>query len=45
MDEDYLFRLKQCVDAPKLLYLKGVEKFNLNTKKIISVVGTRSASD
>lgn len=45
MDEDYPFRLKRCVDAPMLLYLKGVDKFNLNAKKIISVVGTRSASD
>ena len=41
MDVDYPFRLKQCMDAPMLLYLKGVEKFNLNAKKIIRVVGTR----
>lgn len=41
MDVDYPFRLKQCMDAPMLLYLKGVEKFNLNAKKIIRMVGTR----
>lgn len=35
-------RLKQCDDAPLLLYSKG--KVNLNAHKIISVVGTRSAT-
>lgn len=45
MDEYYPFRLKRCMDSPMLLYLKGVDKFNLNAKKIISVIGTRSASD
>ncbi|MDR2806451.1 MAG: DNA-processing protein DprA [Dysgonamonadaceae bacterium] len=41
-DEAYPHRLKECVDAPILLYLKG--KADLNTQKIISVVGTRNAS-
>jgi len=44
MDDDYPFRLKQCVDSPILLYKKGSE-MNLNEKKIISIVGTRKATD
>lgn len=44
LDNDYPFRLKQCVDAPILLYKKGSD-VNLNEKKIISIVGTRRASD
>lgn len=43
MDEGYSFRLKQCVDAPIMMYLKG--NVNLNAKRIISVVGTRKSSD
>lgn len=43
LDNDYPFRLKQCVDAPILLYKKGSD-VNLNEKKIISIVGTRRAS-
>jgi DNA processing protein len=41
-DEHYPHRLKECVDAPVLLYFKG--KANLNAQKIISIVGTRNAS-
>ncbi|MDR2805662.1 MAG: DNA-processing protein DprA [Dysgonamonadaceae bacterium] len=41
-DEAYPHRLKECVDAPILLYFKG--NADLNTQKIISVVGTRNAS-
>ena len=44
-DEAYPFRLKQCADAPMMLFMKGDEACCLNAKKIISVVGTRSASD
>lgn len=41
-DSDYPQRLKQCNDAPVLLYFKG--KGNLNHPRIISVVGTRMAT-
>ncbi|MDR0541924.1 MAG: DNA-processing protein DprA [Dysgonamonadaceae bacterium] len=41
-DDNYPNRLKECVDAPVLLYFKG--KSNLNAQKIISIVGTRNAS-
>jgi len=44
MDDDYPFRLKQCVDSPIVLYVKGAA-VNLNSKRIISVVGTRKATD
>lgn len=36
-------RLKNCQDAPLMLYFKG--NADLNNSKIISVVGTRNASD
>lgn len=42
-DENYPQRLRYCSDAPVLLYYKGTA--NLNTEKIISVVGTRTPSD
>jgi DNA processing protein len=38
-DEDFPYRLKQCADAPLLLYTNG--KIDLNSQKIIAVVGTR----
>jgi DNA processing protein len=41
-DENYPDRLKQCIDAPLLLFVKG--HVNLNAAKTISVVGTRSAT-
>ena len=41
--DDYSFRLKQCGDAPILLYTQGT--IDLNAKKIISIVGTRRATD
>lgn len=42
-DETYPHRLKNCLDAPLMLYFKG--NANLNQAKIISIVGTRSATD
>lgn len=42
-DEDYPFRLKQCMDSPILLYYKGTA--NLNHPRIIGIVGTRNASE
>ncbi|MEI6124280.1 MAG: DNA-processing protein DprA [Bacteroidota bacterium] len=42
-DEDYPNRLKQCVDGPMMIYFKG--NANLNAPKIISIVGTRSATE
>ena len=42
-DEDYPFRLKQCMDGPILLYYKGTA--DLNHPKIIGIVGTRNATE
>ena len=42
-DESYPFRLKQCSDSPILLYQQGV--CDLNAKKVVSIVGTRSSTD
>lgn len=41
-DDNYPKNLKQCYDAPILLYFKG--NVALNNAKIISIVGTRKAS-
>lgn len=41
-DEDYPLRLKECADAPLLLYAKG--NIDLNRKRVISIVGTRNAT-
>ncbi len=43
LDEAYSFRLKQCIDAPVMLYMKG--DVNLNARRFLSIVGTRNASD
>ncbi|WP_308378947.1 DNA-processing protein DprA [Parapedobacter tibetensis] len=40
--EDYPKRLSDCFDAPVLLYYKG--NANLNSSRIISIVGTRNAT-
>lgn len=40
--EDYPFRLRNCYDAPVLLYYKGAA--DLNSSRIISIVGTRNAT-
>jgi DNA processing protein len=42
-DDSYPARLSQCDDAPVLLFVKG--NTNLNNPKIISIVGTRNATN
>lgn len=42
-DEAYPHRLRNCFDAPVLLYYKG--NANLNHPRIISIVGTRKATE
>lgn len=39
---NYPSRLKECVDAPLLFYFKG--NANLESQKVISIVGTRNAT-
>lgn len=43
LDSDYPARLKECEDAPIMLYVKG--EIDFNTSKVISIVGTRNASE
>ncbi len=43
LDENYPTRLKNCSDAPIILYFRG--NANLNEQRIISVVGTRNATN
>lgn len=43
LDENYPARLKNCNDSPIILYYKG--NANLNEQRIISVVGTRNATN
>jgi DNA processing protein len=42
-DKDYPFRLKECVDAPVMLYAKGNQNFNKG--KFVGVVGTRKMTE
>jgi DNA processing protein len=42
LDDNYPVRLKQCEDAPVIFYLRG--EVNLDAAKILSIVGTRSAT-
>lgn len=42
-DTDYPARLRECPDAPVLFYFKG--NANLDAARIISIVGTRNATD
>jgi len=42
-DTEYPRRLKNCTDAPVLFYSKG--NMNLNEERIVSIVGTRNATD
>jgi len=41
-DDSYPNRLKQCEDGPVLLYAQG--NMNLNTKRVVGIVGTRKSS-
>jgi len=43
LDKDYPSRLKHCIDSPILLYFLG--NADLNAEHIVSVVGTRRASE
>jgi DNA processing protein len=43
LDENYPNRLNQCADAPVLLFGKG--NMHLNHPKVISIVGTRNATN
>lgn len=43
LDNDYPTRLKNCSDSPIILYFKG--NADLNQQRIISVVGTRNATN
>lgn len=42
-EKEYPARLRECVDAPVLFYFKG--NANFNADKIISIVGTRQATN
>ena len=42
-DDAYPYRLRECADAPIVLYSKG--RVNLNASHIVSVVGTRRATE
>ena len=42
-DLDYPKRLKNCADGPVLLYAKG--NIDLNRQHVVSIVGTRNATD
>lgn len=41
-DEEYPQRLRDCSDAPLLLYYRGNAEFNVN--RVISIVGTRNST-
>ncbi len=43
-ESSYPFRLKECVDAPILLYSKG-NIGNLNARKMLAIVGTRRITE
>lgn len=43
LDENYPARLKNCEDAPVIIYYKG--KVDFNKQKVISIVGTRNATE
>lgn len=42
-DKNFPKRLKNCADAPVLIYTKG--NMDLDTQRIVSIVGTRNATD
>lgn len=43
LDKNYPIRLRECEDSPVILYVKGI--VDLNASKVISIVGTRNASE
>ncbi len=43
LDAEYPIRLKQCVDSPLILYIKG--NSNLENRYVISIVGSRMATE
>lgn len=43
LDKRYPQRLRQCADSPVMLYFKG--NADLNNRKVISIVGTRKATE
>ena len=43
LDKEYPERLKHCTDSPVMLYYKG--NCDLNSEKIVGIVGTRSATE
>jgi len=43
LDQDYPKRLRNCSDAPVVLYAKSTA--NLNSHRVVSLVGTRSATE
>ena len=43
LDKDYPKRLQHCHDSPMMLYYKG--NADLNTNKVVGVVGTRNITD
>ncbi len=42
LDEDYPYRLRECPDAPIMLYNRGIN--DLNAVKVLAIVGTRKAT-
>ncbi len=42
LDENFPERLKHCIDAPVIIFVKG--NANLNRQKILGIVGTRNAT-
>jgi DNA processing protein len=42
LDNDYPYRLKQCEDSPVVFFFRG--NCDLNDRKILSIIGTRSAT-
>lgn len=43
LDDNYPIRLRECEDGPIILYSKG--KVDFNSTKVISIVGTRNATE
>jgi DNA processing protein len=43
LDKNYPSRLKNCTDAPVMLYYKG--NVDLNSQRIVAIVGSRSATE